>query len=72
MKIGTNDFRVIAGDKVELKKWPRRVKPFYKSKEQYQEMLSEHIQKLSAQQSLLYATNRFSLLLIFQGMDTAG
>jgi len=72
MKIGTNDFRVIAGDKVELKKWPRRVKPFYRSKEQYQEMLSEHVQKLSAQQSLLYATNRFSLLLIFQGMDTAG
>ena len=35
-------------------------------------MLSEHIQKLSAQQNLLYASNQYSLLLIFQGMDAAG
>jgi len=63
---------VSAGEKVELKKWPTKVKPCYKSKEKYQEVLAEHIQKLSIQQSLLYASNDYSLLLIFQGMDAAG
>ncbi|MHB8624782.1 MAG: ADP-polyphosphate phosphotransferase [Aggregatilineales bacterium] len=72
MHINSKDFRVTAGEKVKLKKWPTRIEPIYKSKEQYQEILSEHIQKLSAQQSLLYASNHYSLLLIFQGLDAAG
>jgi len=72
MNINSKDFQVSAGDKVELKKWPTRVKPCYKSKEQYEEMLVEHIRKLSALQSLLYSSNDYSLLLIFQGMDAAG
>ena len=48
------------------------MKPGYKSKAHYQEILAEHIQALSAQQSRLYASNRYALLLIFQGMDAAG
>jgi len=72
MNINSKNFRVRAGEKVKLKKWPTRVAPCYQSKEQYQEILSEHIQKLSAQQNLLYASNHYSLLLIFQGMDAAG
>jgi PPK2 family polyphosphate:nucleotide phosphotransferase len=68
----TDDFRVRAGEEVKLKKIPTRVKLYYKSNEQYQEILGEHIRKLSARQNLLYATNRYSLLLIFQGMDAAG
>ena len=72
MNIRSKDFQVSAGEKVELKKWPTKVKPCYKSKEKYQEVLAEHIQKLSIQQSLLYASNDYSLLLIFQGMDAAG
>ena len=72
MNINSKNFRVRADEKVKLKKWPTREEPSYKSKEQYQEILVEHIQKLSALQSLLYASNRYSLLLIFQGMDAAG
>jgi PPK2 family polyphosphate:nucleotide phosphotransferase len=72
MNINSKNFRVRAGEKVKLKKWPTRIKPSYKSKEQYQAILSEHIRKLSAQQSLLYASNHYSLLLVFQGMDAAG
>jgi PPK2 family polyphosphate:nucleotide phosphotransferase len=72
MKINSKDFRVREGERVKLKKWPTRVKPCYKSKEQYQEILSEHIRKLSTQQSLLYASNDYSLLLIFQALDAAG
>jgi PPK2 family polyphosphate:nucleotide phosphotransferase len=35
-------------------------------------LLGEHTRKLSALQSLLYASDRYSLLLIFQAMDAAG
>ena len=72
MNTNSNNFQVITGETVKLNKWPTQIKASYKSKEQYQELLSEHIRKLSAQQSLLYASNQYSLLLIFQGMDTAG
>ena len=34
MKINSKDFRVQEGDKVNLKKWPTKVDPVYKSKEQ--------------------------------------
>ena len=50
----------------------RLVKPFYKSKKHYQKLLGEHVEELSARQRLLYATNRYSVLLIFQAMDAAG
>jgi PPK2 family polyphosphate:nucleotide phosphotransferase len=72
MKIDTEDFRVRPGDKVKLKKWSTCVKPCYKSKKNYQEILGEHIKELSALQNLLYACNRYALLLIFQAMDAAG
>ena len=72
MKINSKDFLVRPGEKVKLKKWPTNVKPVYKSKEQYHQILAEHIKEMSSLQSLLYASNRYSLLLIFQGMDAAG
>src|ERR1700693_1301238 len=72
MKISSKDFRVREGDEVNLKKWPTLVDPVYKSKEQYQELLKEHVAQLSSQQQLLYASNRYAILLIFQAMDAAG
>jgi PPK2 family polyphosphate:nucleotide phosphotransferase len=72
MKILIKEFRVREGRKVRLKHWPTKVKPLYKSDEQYQRLLARHIQELSERQSLLYAHNRYSLLLIFQAMDAAG
>ena len=48
------------------------MKPFCKSKKQYQELLEEHVEELSSLQQLHYASNRYALLLIFQGMDAAG
>ena len=72
MKINSKHFRVRAGEKVDLKQWPTRIKPFYKSKEHYKKILAQHVAELSERQSLLYAYNRYSVLLIFQGMDAAG
>ena len=60
------------GDDVNLKKWPTTVDPLYKLKEQYQQLLKEHVAQLSSQQQLLYASNSHAILLIFQAMDAAG
>jgi PPK2 family polyphosphate:nucleotide phosphotransferase len=72
MKIHTKDFRVAEGDTVNLKKWPTKIEPVYKSKEQYKKLLEDHVARLSAQQQLLYADSRHAILLIFQAMDAAG
>ncbi|MHB1959830.1 MAG: ADP-polyphosphate phosphotransferase [Acidobacteriaceae bacterium] len=70
--IDPEDFRVSPGKKVKLEDWPTRVKPVYATKEQYKEILEDHVLKMSSLQQLLYASNRYALLLIFQGMDSAG
>jgi len=72
MKIISKDFRVSPGEKVKLKELPTIVKPFYKSKKRYQKLLREHIEELSSLQNILYASNHYAVLLIFQGMDAAG
>jgi PPK2 family polyphosphate:nucleotide phosphotransferase len=72
MKINSKDFHVRAGKKVNLEKWPTKVKPVYKSKQEYQELLGKHVAELSSLQQLHYASDRYALLLIFQGMDAAG
>jgi len=72
MEIDPKEFRVREGDEVDLRKWPTRVDSVYKSKEQYKELLEDHVARLSSQQQLLYASNRHAVLLIFQAMDAAG
>jgi len=72
MKINSKNFLVWPGEKVHLSEWPTIVKPFCKSKKDYQELLGEHVAELSSLQHLHYASNRYALLLIFQGMDAGG
>ena len=72
MKINPKDFRVKEGHEVDLRTWPTIVNPVYKSKKAYQKILADHVEQLSAQQQLLYASNRHAILLMFQAMDAAG
>ena len=72
MTIDSKDYRVPPNKKVDLSKWPTLVDPFSKSKEQYKELLQEHMEKLSSLQQLHYASHKYALLLVFQGMDGAG
>jgi PPK2 family polyphosphate:nucleotide phosphotransferase len=65
-------FRVHDGQKVDLKKWPTKVSPLFESKKEYKKLLEDHIAELSEQQNLLYASDSYALLLIFQAMDAAG
>lgn len=72
MKINTEDFRVRPGEKVNLKKWPTGSKPICDSKDEYKKCLEKHVEQLSALQELHSASDRYALLLVFQGMDAAG
>jgi PPK2 family polyphosphate:nucleotide phosphotransferase len=72
MTIDSSKFRVKEGEKVKLKKWPTEIKPLYRTEDQCQKVLDDHIGKLSELQDLLYASHCYALLLIFQAMDAAG
>src|ERR1700739_1296775 len=72
MKVKSTDFRVQERERIDLDKWPTSVKPVYESKKQYQKLLRDHVAQLSSLQQLLYASNRYAVLLIFQAMDAAG
>ena len=72
MAININKFRVREDSRVELKKWPTRVDPVYKSDDDYQKLLKDHVKRLSSHQELLYASSSYAVLLIFQALDAAG
>ncbi|HTY92549.1 MAG TPA: ADP-polyphosphate phosphotransferase [Steroidobacteraceae bacterium] len=72
MKALPDDFRVRPDQVIRLGKWPTRIAPVYESAQHYQELLAQHVARLSALQQLLYASGRHAILLIFQAMDAAG
>ncbi len=72
MHIHTADFRVPAGKRLRLKKWATTIHRLYKSEQDYRRLLNAGVAELSALQRLLYASNNYSLLLVFQAMDAAG
>jgi PPK2 family polyphosphate:nucleotide phosphotransferase len=72
IKIDSDKFQVRPGEPIKLHELPTRIHPFYKTKKKYHALLQEHISELSNLQQLLYASNQYALLLIFQGIDAAG
>jgi PPK2 family polyphosphate:nucleotide phosphotransferase len=72
MQIDSSDFRLGEGDAISLRKWPTRVKPVCDSAKGYRKLLEDHVARLSALQQLLYASDRYAVLLIFQAMDAGG
>jgi PPK2 family polyphosphate:nucleotide phosphotransferase len=73
-------FRIEAGEKVRLKDhdsgWAqnKRLKELGKDvvKEKAQQILAENLEELAAAQELLYADDRFSVLVVLQALDAAG
>ncbi|HMQ79795.1 MAG TPA: polyphosphate kinase 2 family protein [Ignavibacteria bacterium] len=73
-----NNFRkdenllVKPGKKVNLKDFDTCYTANFKSKEDAAEMLAKDISRLAELQDMLYAMNRYSLLVVIQAMDAAG
>lgn len=72
MKIDPEIFRVLADTDIRLKDCSTLIKPFYKSKKEYRQILEESTEELRELQSILSASGRYALLIIFQAMDAAG
>jgi PPK2 family polyphosphate:nucleotide phosphotransferase len=72
MDIDFEQFRVLPGRRLKLKSRPTHIKPLFRSKKHYEELLREHVEELRSLQDRLYAHDRYSVLVIFQAMDAAG
>ncbi len=72
MKIDVDAFRLAESEPVSLAKRATRVDPVYQSKAHYEEILAKHVADLSRLQEHLHRSGRYALLIVLQGMDTAG
>ncbi|GAB2766254.1 polyphosphate kinase 2 family protein [Rhabdobacter roseus] len=67
-----DDYRYDGTRKFRLKDVVTRCEDSYESKEEYQALLADFTKELDDLQSMMYAHNRYGLLVIFQAMDAAG
>jgi PPK2 family polyphosphate:nucleotide phosphotransferase len=72
MPVPTAPFRISPGEPVDLGQRPTRIPDPYQSKREYEQLLEARVARLRKLQPLLYADDRYALLLIFQAMDAAG
>ncbi len=73
LKLDLDDFRVPAGKKhFKLGKVPTKVKNLYRDAKHYEALLGEFRNEINDLQQMMFAHNRYGMLLIFQAMDAAG
>lgn len=72
MKLDISKFAVSEGDAFKLRDRATKIDPVYEDKKDYHKLLEDQIEELRELQRVLYAQDRHALLLVFQGMDTAG
>jgi PPK2 family polyphosphate:nucleotide phosphotransferase len=73
MHIDTSRFKVKPGGAVRLKRLdPGDTAPFGSNKEDAVVHIEKDVERLFRLQELLYAENRWAVLVVFQGMDAAG
>lgn len=66
------DYRIDNKETFKIKKANSKIKDFYDSKEEYEQMLLELQEEMDKYQSMMYAHNKNGVLVIFQAMDAAG
>lgn len=70
--MNTDKFLIKEGSKLDLKKHPTDFTGDYTEKKQAVKDLRKNVERLRDLQDVLYAHDRYSLLIIFQAMDAAG
>ncbi|HEX9962894.1 MAG TPA: polyphosphate kinase 2 family protein [Pyrinomonadaceae bacterium] len=65
-------FRIQAGEKLNLKKHPTEFTGDYRDKAAAKLDLARNVERLSELQEILYAQNKYALLIVLQAMDAAG
>jgi PPK2 family polyphosphate:nucleotide phosphotransferase len=72
MKLDVTSYRLAEGETVSLANRPTEVEPVYDSKKDYRAILTKHVVALTRLQEHLHRSTSYALLLVLQGMDTAG
>lgn len=70
--IDTDDFVFTGKGELRLQDRKTKIKDLYKNKADYRDLLEEYQDEINDLQRMMYAHDRYSLLLIFQAMDAAG
>lgn len=71
-KFKSDSYRFDGTKKFDIKKASTRFKDTYQDKEEYESLIADSAKQLDELQSMMYAHNRYGLLVIFQAMDAAG
>ena len=71
-KFKSEDYRFDGNKKFILKKAETKISDLYDEKDDYKKMLEDNADELDKLQSMMYAHNRYGLLVILQAMDAAG
>ena len=72
MKIDVGPLEVEEDEKVSLADRPTDGRALYDSKAEYEDTLADHAERLAALQERLYVAGTHALLIVLQGMDSAG
>lgn len=72
LKIDVEDFRYQPGKFKSVSKIPTKIEDIYDSNGHYKDLLEEYTEEISDLQNMMYAHDRYAMLIIFQGMDTSG
>lgn len=70
--IDTTDFRITDEETLSLPARPTRIEDVYRDTSDYKDQIEALQEQINDLQRMMYAHDRYSLLLIFQAMDAAG
>lgn len=71
-KIDITDFRFDGVGEFSIRNTKTKIKDLYEDKSEYETILSEYHKKIDELQNMMFAHNRYGVLVIFQAMDAAG
>ena len=72
VQIDTRPFRYDGSKPFVEKDCPTEIPDFYENKKDYKKLLEEYREEIDELQNMMYAHDRYGLLIIFQAMDAAG
>jgi len=67
-----SDYEFDGSKDFSIKKAPNKLTPLYDSKKDYKQKLRSIVKRIDDLMEIMYAQNRYGLLLVFQAMDAAG
>ncbi len=68
----SDDFRFNGSSRFDIGKVKTKIRDIYDDKNEYEQMLNDFVKDIDELQSVMYAHDRYGLLIIFQAMDAAG